>query len=838
MASDQIGSIELLEGAATVVHADGSSEALTANSPVLANDVITAGPDSKVVVRFANGSVYEIGAGETVALADVIEDEGSNMLSIDSGSAAEVAAGFVTNVVGHVVVIRDGKEVALEVGDFIFAGDVLKSADSSATFRMLDGTDVTLAPNSTADLGSPAFLGNYPDLADSLESDPASIYKAIIAGKDPSTDLSAPGAGEEAAENNQGHNTTPDLFQERSDSIVSAGHETDARGNTFSEPDSVLSLLEEVSVPIPVEDSGEPEGNDAASASVTVVSPVETGPDDSQSPSDEGGVETVTDTGGEVDTGTGDSGGGSSTNDGTDTSDGDNGGQTGNGNDVPVIAPVNGMLKNEYDPTSAGMTITGKLNVDPGTDGLAGISLFMEGLVDGAPILANDGTPLTSDGEAVLYRSVDGGFEGYIASGDTTIFTVTVNETDGTYNVELVGLLDGFPKQIAFDLGADMPGGNGGELFLLEPGVTYDVVTGEPFVSDGLVVWAQGSDIDSGDKPSLNSSAQGMGVGTANKIDDTETLRLNFTNASSWDQVGNDLVPNDDAPGAGMISYQEVAEVGIRFDHFGDGDAINWTLYASDGVTVVGAGTVTGTDGGSGANDTDISLVTGMTAGDYYFTNSAGGTVTLTVTDAIDSGFSIADFSGGNETTDFRVSGLSTYGNQAGVDLSLDITATVTDSNLDTDTAVFTVTFDGTGALTGDDAGNVIVGGNENDILVGLGGDDIMTGGGGADTFVWGEQDADGSEDVVTDFSAGADGDTLDLQAVLVGEENGDLADYLDFATDGADTVVTVNSSGNGEGDLTIRLDGVDLTDNGVGGTLSDTEIINNLLGDNNLITD
>ena len=243
MANAQIGSIELLEGNATVVHADGSSEALTANSQILVGDVITAGPGARVQIKLNNGSVHEISAGETVAMADIIEDEGSHMWFIDSGSEAEVAAGFVTNVVGNVIVIRDGEEIVLKVGDFIYAGDILKSGDGTATFRMVDGTDVKLAPNSLADLGSDKFLSQYPDLADILDSSPSDIYKAIIAGMDPSTDLPAPAAGEEAPGGDEGHDTTPDLLVERNESTPDAGHETDNRPNTNPVPEPDLPPL-------------------------------------------------------------------------------------------------------------------------------------------------------------------------------------------------------------------------------------------------------------------------------------------------------------------------------------------------------------------------------------------------------------------------------------------------------------------------------------------------------------------------------------------------------------------------------------------------------------------
>ena len=175
MASPQIGHIEQLEGTAIVIHADGTSEPLDVNTQLLADDVITTGEQSHVQVRFIDGSMYAIGAGETVAMAGIMPESLSEMLTIDSGSESAVTQiGLVTSVDGDVIVIRDGQELALRAGDFIYAGDVLKSGpDGSATIRLLDGSSVNLAHNSTADLSNEQLLSGHPELADTLASDPS-----------------------------------------------------------------------------------------------------------------------------------------------------------------------------------------------------------------------------------------------------------------------------------------------------------------------------------------------------------------------------------------------------------------------------------------------------------------------------------------------------------------------------------------------------------------------------------------------------------------------------------------------------------------------------------------
>ena len=157
--------------------------------------------------------------------------------------------------------------------------------------------------------------------------------------------------------------------------------------------------------------------------------------------------------------------------------------------------------------------------------------------------------------------------------------------------------------------------------------------------------------------------------------------------------------------------------------------------------------------------------------------------------------------------------------------------------------------------LGGDDAdslfggiGNdILSGGAGIDFLSGGSGNDILSGGAGIDTFSWAESDrgsfSNPDADSVTDFSAGVGGDILDLADLLQGEASNPLTDYLsitvaDFDNSGdLDTRITVDSDGGifFQPSLQITLEGVDLSD---GGTLSDQDILNNLITDGNLNTD
>ncbi|MFV7772697.1 VCBS domain-containing protein, partial [Shewanella marisflavi] len=162
---------------------------------------------------------------------------------------------------------------------------------------------------------------------------------------------------------------------------------------------------------------------------------------------------------------------------------------------------------------------------------------------------------------------------------------------------------------------------------------------------------------------------------------------------------------------------------------------------------------------------------------------------------------------------------------------------------------------DGDDQLIGGSGNDLIYGGNGNDVILGgLGNDtidgglgaDILIGGAGSDsidagidsdidTFVWDLGSDDNSLDTVLNFDVNLD--KLDLSAILIDEELGTYAldQYLSFNFSGGNTEISVDSDHDGVTDLTIVLNNVDLTNSN---TLSDVQIINNLLGNDNLIID
>ncbi|WP_320152633.1 retention module-containing protein [uncultured Tolumonas sp.] len=116
----------------------------------------------------------------------------------------------------------------------------------------------------------------------------------------------------------------------------------------------------------------------------------------------------------------------------------------------------------------------------------------------------------------------------------------------------------------------------------------------------------------------------------------------------------------------------------------------------------------------------------------------------------------------------------------------------------------------------GDDA---IMGTASGEHITGGLGNDILTGGDGADTFVWTAADVAGDhyKDTITDFSINTvNGDKLDLSAVLNGDTDTNLDNYLQFSKDSAgDAVISVHKDGDltSTPDMTIVVEGHGATD-------------------------
>ena len=90
-----------------------------------------------------------------------------------------------------------------------------------------------------------------------------------------------------------------------------------------------------------------------------------------------------------------------------------------------------------------------------------------------------------------------------------------------------------------------------------------------------------------------------------------------------------------------------------------------------------------------------------------------------------------------------------------------------------------------------------------------------LTGGSGADDFVFWEGDSGvgvGNRDKITDFSK-ADNDDIDLSEfgglAFIGQSDFSAADQVRFVHSGGDTIVSINTVGNGGAEMQIELAGI-----------------------------
>ncbi len=162
----------------------------------------------------------------------------------------------------------------------------------------------------------------------------------------------------------------------------------------------------------------------------------------------------------------------------------------------------------------------------------------------------------------------------------------------------------------------------------------------------------------------------------------------------------------------------------------------------------------------------------------------------------------------------------------------------ITDGQDNSDTTDIKFVVTDRNLVEGDNADNHLLGGAGADVIFGRQGSDTATGGAGSDTYVWVDGDqasAAVSVDVISDFQQGTDGDLLDLRDLLQGENVANITDYLQFESDGTDTVVSIDSQGTAGAsvDQQIVLEGIDLTLLG-----NNQAIANQLLGDGNLHID
>jgi hypothetical protein len=497
-------------------------------------------------------------------------------------------------------------------------------------------------------------------------------------------------------------------------------------------------------------------------------------------------------------------------------------------------APVAGIADTGVISNELGNILVGDLNVLSGADRPLSYAL---NLAEGAPVVGKDGSPLTSDGDPLIWH-YDSDNSYWIAqdSEETPVFTVQVN-ADGTYAVAVVGLLDG-AAGYQIDLASGVSGGNTYDLALFDVKAINHGPNDNDANNDGVadtanhMIFVRGLDSD-GNLDTVNSSVQGMGVGQGDTIDNPAGVTPPSEILTMW--FAEPQSPAGITDPQTQLSLDAVNRAEVTFDQLSEGETAYWTAYYVDGSGVehmVGSGSVAGTGSGSSDTSDETLLIDGL--GDFnklVFTASDGG--------------------------EYRIAGVTSYSEQEGYDNALTIPVSATDADGDTVSTSFNVWFNGDGTLLGSEANDVLVsgsdsenlygdagndqlyGGGGNDILVGGIGNDTLTGGTGDDTFSWRFGDQGTAEqparDVISDWGNGTD--VLDLSDMLENSPSdaATLDGHLSFSlnSDGH-TEIAVSSEYGGPVVQTIVLEGVDL----VTGFDNDQAIIQHLLDNGRLITD
>ncbi len=447
--------------------------------------------------------------------------------------------------------------------------------------------------------------------------------------------------------------------------------------------------------------------------------------------------------------------------------------------DIPEVNGVqNGIMGN-----FAG-TLSGMVDIAFGADGLG--SQTLSGTPPSDALIYN--TVSNPDGSSVLTATLNDG------SGD--IYFILTLHADGNYDFELVN-----PDPvlaITKDLTGLTPGGPVASLELSINGMTATFT--ELYPSPG--------------QKGINSSSKGMGIDD-NLINDSDVMRVAFSS-----EISNT-----------SFTLQKLS------NKHNTTEVLTWAVFSA-GI-LVAEGTWTPPAGTGEGDEVAFNILDPVAGSIMTYTHGSAAAIEASGFDELQLGAAAGD--------DYRLLDITVYEAIFPDDVNLSFAVDTTDGDGDMVSTAFDITIEGSGTeasgftLSGTDADEVLLGGAGNDTLNGGGGNDvlngglgdnILTGGDGIDTFRFTDADS-GSVNIIKDFT---DKDILDLKALLVGEESGNLSDYLTFSMDNGDTLLQVSPSGSGGDSQQIRFESVDLLD--LYGAASSADLINAMLVEQTLVID
>lgn len=514
--------------------------------------------------------------------------------------------------------------------------------------------------------------------------------------------------------------------------------------------------------------------------------------------------------------------------------------------DVPfVMTPAMGVMLNQSGVTGTFLLDgDGTLSNNYGADGG---SIRFDSALNGS----NSG--LTSGGLPITYSLSSNGTVLTAATAAGTVFIATLQPASATYQVQMIGEVDGGQTTIDFNGGGyNFVGGNG-------PWAGFTAVAND---SKDLLLTAMTGGVDGG---TVNTTANTGGISGGASIGLGEAMRIDFvvdltgspgSSGSYGDPATHAFEAHYDVNGASALftaigssgsSVKIVARQDVDNDNdIGDGNKESLTAVAisfngSTKVVSIAAGmsqivsvggrnfTVNFSDDDPGAGVAYVATVVGVVSNTKLAAYTADGYNSLEFHYAAGSDFKIGDFGSSVATPGIPVSlqlpvtlidgdGDAVHSN---IGLSLLPEAPFT-ADYDAAASAVNVTFNSTqGHAIGSDFGDSITGNSLDNILSGGAGDDLLLGAGGKDTLVGGtgNDQLDGGSgndtllgesgnDTLTgglgnDILLGGDGNDLLIGGIgsdtLTGGAGKDTFKWMAGDAGGTDTIKDFTTGANGD---------------------------------------
>ncbi|QSR55445.1 retention module-containing protein [Aeromonas dhakensis] len=432
--------------------------------------------------------------------------------------------------------------------------------------------------------------------------------------------------------------------------------------------------------------------------------------------------------------------------------------------DVPlVMTPAMGVMLNQ-----SGLTETFLLDGDGSllnNYGADGGSIRFDSSLNGSSGLTSGGLPITyalsSDGITLTATTAAG-----------TVFIATLQPASGTYQIQMIGEVDGGQTTIDFNGGGyDFVGGNASWA-------GFNTLANDD--SKDLLLTAMTNGVDGG---TVNTSANTGGISSGSSVGSGEAMRIDFVidltgnpvSGGSYGVLANQthaFEAHYDVNGASAMftainsssSVKLVARQDVDNDNdIGDGNKESLTAVAisyngSTRIVSIGAGmsqvvsvgghsfTVNFTDDDPTAGVAYVATVAGVISNTKLAAYTADGYNSLEFHYAAGSTFKIGDFGSSVATPGVPVNlqlpvtltdgdGDAVHGN---IGLSLLPDAPFTVDYEDSASAVNVTLTSTQGHAIGSDFGDSITGNSLDNILSGGDGDDLLYGMGGKDTLVGG----------------------------------------------------------------------------------------------------